>query len=129
MHSGAPRGARRGDPRPAERLVEAYWSGLATWVLGRTEPGWWPSRHRILLDRLRQATLDVGEALIERRHGQPTRLAVAADRLLWFVDLCEAQSALRPAEIARIRTGLSAVRGLADPPSAPYNDRRAEVTR
>jgi hypothetical protein len=86
-------------------LLEAYWSGFAAWLLGRLDGGWWPWRRRDLADRLRCATLDVGEALVTSRHGSagPARLSAAVDRFGWLLGLAGQRGTLRGADLARAR--------------------------
>ncbi|MEZ4237203.1 MAG: hypothetical protein R3F59_13830 [Myxococcota bacterium] len=91
---------------PRGRLLEAYWAGVAAWVLRRRGP-WW--RRDVLGERLQRAVLDVGEALVAERHGADA-LPLALDRLDWLLGLAERQG--RP-EVPRLREALAAVSAMA----------------
>lgn len=91
-----------------ERLLEAYWSGFAAWLLGRLEGRWWPWRRRSgdVAERLRAATLDVGEALVVARHSGPAgrdRLRVTVDRWAWLIGLAALHGTIRAVDLSRVR--------------------------
>jgi hypothetical protein len=85
------------------RLIEAYWTGFVGWLLDRTDARWRPWRARPELARLRDAALDVGEALVAARHVGPgaAGLPAAVDRFAWLLGVAARRHALAGQDLAR----------------------------